>query len=185
MKPDAPPSSKATSRTSVNSSNGTPADSTAHGRSSTRASRRQPSGDARVLQLQQVDVELVERAGGLDDRVLAAPPGEVLAGQRVDEVLDHGRDADLPAVLDDLPDGLEAVGDQVGLAATGRAVGAQLREELVRVAALVEHPAGVRPGSRWVRGSPLKTPALRRLGRDQQPAVAGAGRRTPVRAGTP
>ena len=45
MKPEAPPSSKATSSTAVKSSNGTPADSTAQGRVSTEASRRQPSGD--------------------------------------------------------------------------------------------------------------------------------------------
>ena len=51
---------------------------------------------------------------------------------------------DRAAVVDDLPDGVQAVGDQVGLAGLRRRpVGAQLGEELVRVAALVEHPPRV------------------------------------------
>ena len=79
---------------------------------------------------------------------------------------------DLAAVLDDLTDGLEAVGDQIGLAGRrGRPVRAQLGEELVGVAALVEHPARVELGVAVRPGLAVEDAALRRLGRDEQPAA--------------
>ena len=116
MKPEAPPSSKATFE-----HGGEVVERHAGGqhRPGTVEHRREPPAAFRrsgVLQLQQVDVELVERPGRLDDRVLAPLARQVLAGQRVDQVLDDRRDAHLAAVVDDLTDGLEALGDQVGLA---------------------------------------------------------------------
>ena len=57
--------------TSVNWSKGTPADRTAQGRDRTAASRLQPSGEPGYSSFEQVDVEVVEEAGRLDNRIFA------------------------------------------------------------------------------------------------------------------
>ncbi len=65
----------------------------------------------------------------------------------MDEVFDHYRDARGAAVADDLFADGKRFADQVRLSRTrGRAVGAQLNEELVGIAALVKEPSGIQLG---------------------------------------
>src|SRR5207302_5798071 len=108
--------------------------------------RQSPAAGRRtgVLQLQQVDVQVVEGPGGLDDGVLAGLAAKILPRPRVDEALDDHRNTGGAAVADDLFADGDRLADQVRLArGRGGAVGAQLDEELEGVAALVQDPLGV------------------------------------------
>src|SRR5580704_13405768 len=83
--------------------------------------RRQPPAAFRrtgILQLEQVDVQVSERPGRLDDGVFAGVAAQILPRARVDEVLDDHRDTGDAAVADDLVADGERLGDQVWL--TGR-----------------------------------------------------------------
>ena len=70
----------------------------------------------------------------------------------------------ISAVVHDLPHRLQALGGQVGLSGPRcRPVGAKLGEELVGVAALVEHPPGVQLGVAVRAGLAAPHTPLRRL----------------------
>ena len=127
-----------------------------------------------VLQLEQVDVQVIESPGRLDDGVFAGLAAQILPRPRVDEVLDDHRDAGGAAVADDLVADGESLGDQVRLTRAGRrAVGPQLDEELEGVTALVQDPLGIQ-GRVAVRARlALVAAPLGRFGRDEQPAVRG------------
>ena len=127
-----------------------------------------------VLQLEQVDVQVIESPGRLDNGVFASLAAQIFSRPRVDEVLDDHRDTGGAAVADDLVADGERLGDQVWLTGgRGRAVGTQLDEELEGVAALVQDPLGVQ--GRVAVGTRLALVAapLGRFGRDEQPAVGG------------
>ena len=177
MKPEAPPSSAAIRMMSVNWSKGTPADRTAQGRRRIAASRRQPCRRTGIFELEQVDVQVVEGPGGLDDRILAGLAVQVFARPRVHEVLDdhgHTRGA---AIEDDLVTDGQRLGDQVrltrGSLGRGRAVGAQLDEELEGVAALVQDPLSIQARVAVGARLALVAASLGRFGGDEQPAVRG------------
>ena len=81
MKPEAPPSSAAIRMMSVNWSKGTPADRTAHGRP--RICGQPPAAFRRtgIFELEQVDVQVVEGPGRLDDGVFAGLAAKVFPGR--------------------------------------------------------------------------------------------------------
>ena len=139
--------------------------------------RSQPSAAFRrtgVFELEQVDVQVVEGPGRLDDRVFAGLAAKVFARPRVHEVLDDHGDARGAAVADDLLADGQRLGDQVRLTRRrGRAVGAQLDEELEGIAALVKDPLGVQVGVAVGARLALVTAPLGRFGGDEQPAVRG------------
>ena len=75
---------------------------------------------------------------------------------------------------DDLLADGQRLGDQVRLTGgRGRAVGAQLDEELEGIAALVEDPLGVQGGVAVGARLALVAAPLGRFGGDEQPAVRG------------
>src|SRR4051794_25180004 len=101
MKPEAPPSSKAVRMTWLNSANGTPAERTAHGRSRIEASRRHPLGEPGYSSLSRsMSRSLRARAASMIASSRARP--QLVARQRVDEVLDDHGHAGGAAVVDHL-----------------------------------------------------------------------------------
>ena len=125
MKPSAPPSIASRSW-AQNASWSTPADSTAHGTSSASVTRRQPSGAARILELEQLGPALLQQHGALDDEVLLAR-GELLGRlvvRAVGHELHHAQQVGAAAVLE------RGAHDRGGVAVEVLAVGAQEHHHL-------------------------------------------------------
>ena len=127
-----------------------------------------------VFELEQVDVQVVEGPGRLDDRVFAGLTAKVFARPHVHEVLDDHGDTRGAAIADDFLADSQRLGDQVRLTLRrGRAVGAQLDKKLEGITALVKDPLSVQAGVAVGARLALVTAPLGRFGGDEQPAVRG------------
>jgi hypothetical protein len=136
--------------------------------------RQAPAGRGRsgVFEFEEVDVQLVERGSGVDDRIFPRLAGELFARELVDKILNNGRQACVVAIGDDLAAYIKDLTYKIRFTHLRPwPIGAQLHQEFDGVSALSGDPARV---EFWVAvGARLAVVAIPdgRFGSNEQAAV--------------